>query len=162
MPRVRPPSRDAKALRALSIFDRLDVQHPNADTELHYRTPYELLVATILSAQSTDARVNLVTPALFARYPDARTLARAEPEELEPQIHATGFFRAKSRSLVGMARAVVAEHSGEIPASAAKPRTSCWATHSACPDSPLTGTCCASPTASAWLAATMPSTSSRN
>ena len=117
MPRVRPPSRDAKALRALSIFDRLDVQHPNADTELHYRTPYELLVATILSAQSTDARVNLVTPALFARYPDARTLARAEPEELEPQIHATGFFRAKSRSLVGMARAVVAEHSGEIPAS---------------------------------------------
>ena len=117
MPRVRPPSRDAKTSRALSIFDRLDIQHPNADTELHYRTPYELLVATILSAQSTDARVNLVTPALFARYPDARTLARAEPEELEPQIHATGFFRAKSRSLVGMARAVVAEHSGEIPAS---------------------------------------------
>jgi len=117
MPRVRPPSRDAKTSRALSIFDRLDIQHPNADTELHYRTPYELLVATILSAQSTDARVNLVTPALFARYPDANALARAEPEELEPQIHATGFFRAKSRSLVGMARAVVAEHSGEIPAS---------------------------------------------
>ena len=117
MPRVRPPSRDAKASRALSIFDRLDIQHPNADTELHYRTPYELLVATILSAQSTDARVNLVTPALFARYPDARALARAEAEELEPQIHATGFFRAKSRSLVAMARAVVAEHGGEIPAS---------------------------------------------
>jgi len=99
------------------IIETLATQHPNADTELHYRTPYELLVATILSAQSTDARVNLVTPALFARYPDANALARAEPEELEPRIHATGFFRAKSRSLVGMARAVVAEHSGEIPAS---------------------------------------------
>ena len=117
MPSVRPSSRDAKASRARSIFDRLDVQHPNADTELHYRTPYELLVATMLSAQSTDARVNLVTPALFARYPDARALAQAEPEELEPQIHATGFFRAKSRSLVAMARAVVAGHGGEIPAS---------------------------------------------
>jgi len=119
MPSARRSSRDAKASRARSIFDRLDVQHPNADTELHYRTPYELLVATILSAQSTDARVNMVTPALFERYPDARALARAEPEELEPQIHATGFFRAKSRSLVAMARAVVAEHDGEIPASMA-------------------------------------------
>lgn len=117
MPGARPSSRHAKTSRALSIFDRLDVQHPNADTELHFRTPYELLVATILSAQSTDVRVNMVTPALFARYPDARALAQAEPEELEPQIHATGFFRAKSRSLVSMARAVVTEHNGEIPGS---------------------------------------------
>jgi endonuclease-3 len=79
------------------IMKKLGVQHPNADTELHFTTPYELLVATILSAQCTDERVNQVTPALFKRYPDARALARATPEEHEPQIHSTGFFRAKSR-----------------------------------------------------------------
>jgi endonuclease-3 len=98
------------------ILERLEGQHPDADTELHYRNAYELLVATILSAQSTDQRVNLVTPALFERYPDARSLARATPSELEPQIHSTGFFRAKSRSLIGMAQALVANHSGEVPA----------------------------------------------
>lgn len=95
---------------------KLERQHPNADTELHYRTPYELLVATILSAQCTDERVNQVTPALFARYPDARALARATTTELEPQIQSTGFFRAKSKSLVGMSTAVVEQHQGEIPA----------------------------------------------
>lgn len=103
--------------QATRIFDRLDTQHPNADTELHYRNPYELLVATILSAQCTDARVNQVTPALFAKYPDAAALARAEPETLEPMVQPTGFFRMKSRALSGMARAVVAEHDGQIPAS---------------------------------------------
>ena len=107
-PRVDP----AKALR---IFDRLDRQHPNAWTELTFSNAFELLVATILSAQSTDARVNLVTPALFARYPDAQALARASQEELEPQLRPTGFFRAKSRSLRGMAQAVVERHGGEIP-----------------------------------------------
>src|SRR5258705_13673624 len=76
------------------ILDKLESQHPDADTELHYRTPFELLVATILSAQSTDQRVNMVTPALFKRYPDARRLAKATVAELEPQIHSTGFFRA--------------------------------------------------------------------
>jgi endonuclease III len=96
---------------------KLGGQHPNADTELHYRTPYELLVATILSAQCTDERVNLVTPALFTRYPDARALARATTTELEPQIQSTGFFRAKSKSLVGMAAAVMEHHHGEIPPS---------------------------------------------
>jgi endonuclease III len=90
-------------------------QHPNADTELHFTNPYELLVATILSAQCTDERVNQVTPALFQRYPDAKALARATTDELEPQIQSTGFFRAKSRSLVGMATKVVEAHSGEIP-----------------------------------------------
>jgi endonuclease III len=94
---------------------KLGTQHPNADTELHFTTPYELLVATILSAQCTDERVNQVTPALFKRYPNARVLARATTEELEPQIQSTGFFRAKSRSLVGMATEVVDEHGGEIP-----------------------------------------------
>lgn len=105
------------ATRAAEIFDQLDRQHPNASTELDFRNPFELLVATILSAQSTDVRVNQVTPALFARYPDARSLAKAEPEELEPQIHATGFFRMKSRALVSMARLLVQLHGGQVPAS---------------------------------------------
>lgn len=99
------------------ILEKLEGQHPDADTELHYRNAYELLVATILSAQSTDQRVNLVTPALFKKYPDARALSRATASELEPQIHSTGFFRAKSRSLIGMAQALVAEHDGQVPAS---------------------------------------------
>ena len=98
------------------ILEKLEGQHPDADTELHYRNAYELLVATILSAQSTDQRVNLVTPALFKKYPDARALSRATTTELEPQIHSTGFFRAKSRSLIGMAQALVAEHDGQVPA----------------------------------------------
>jgi len=99
-----------------AILDALESQHPNADTELHYKTAFQLLVATILSAQSTDARVNLVTPALFTRYPDARALAKASAADLEPQIHSTGFFRAKSKSLIGMAQALVARHAGEVPA----------------------------------------------
>jgi endonuclease-3 len=97
------------------IVAALEEQHPGADTELHYRNAFELLVATILSAQSTDQRVNLVTPALFARYPDARALAAASPEEIEPQIHSTGFFRAKSKAIVGMARALMEQHGGEVP-----------------------------------------------
>ena len=99
-----------------AILDALESQHPGADTELHYRTPFELLVATILSAQCTDQRVNLVTPALFKRYPDARTLAKASPAALELQIHSTGFFRAKSKALIGMAQALVATHGGDVPA----------------------------------------------
>ena len=97
------------------IMDRLEPQHPGADTELHFRTPFELLTATILSAQSTDALVNTVTPALFKRYPNARAMAKATTAQLEPQIHSTGFFRAKSKSLLGMAQALVANHGGEVP-----------------------------------------------
>jgi endonuclease-3 len=99
-----------------AIIDALETQHPGADTELHYKTPFQLLVATILSAQSTDARVNLVTPALFKRYPDASALANATTAELEPQIHSTGFYRAKAKALLGMATTLVAEHRGEVPA----------------------------------------------
>ena len=98
-------------------MDALASQHPNADTELHYKNAYELLVATILSAQCTDERVNQVTPALFKRYPNAKALAKATTAELEPQIQSTGFFRAKSKSLVGMATALVDEHKGDVPAS---------------------------------------------
>src|SRR5471032_464700 len=97
------------------ILDTLESQHPGADTELHFKTAFELLVATILSAQSTDARVNMVTPALFKRYRNARALAKATTAELEPQIHSTGFFRAKSKSLIGMAQALVEHHAGQVP-----------------------------------------------
>ena len=98
------------------IIETLAEQHPNADTELHYRNAFELLAATILSAQSTDARVNMVTPALFHKYPDARALAKATPGELEPVILSTGFFRQKSKALIGMAQGLVAEHHGSVPA----------------------------------------------
>src|SRR3954466_11207746 len=98
------------------ILDLLQGQHPHADTELHYSNAFGLLVATILSAQSTDQRVNTVTPPLFKRYPDARTLARATAEELEPRIHSTGFFRAKSKALIGMVKALVENHGGSVPA----------------------------------------------
>ena len=98
------------------VIQTLARQHPNADTELHYRNAFELLVATILSAQSTDERVNIVTPALFKRYPEARAMAKATTAELEPQIMSTGFFRQKSKALIGMAQKLVAEHGGTVPA----------------------------------------------
>src|SRR6185436_13363291 len=97
------------------VLDTLETQYPNADTELHYRNAFELLAATILSAQSTDERVNIVTPALFQRYPDARALAKAKPADLEKMILSTGFFRQKSKSLIGMAHALVQEHGGDVP-----------------------------------------------
>src|SRR5678815_1197258 len=98
------------------IIETLAEQHPNADTELHYRNPFELLVATILSAQSTDVRVNMVTPALFKKYPDARALAGATPAQLEPIIRSTGFFNQKGKALIGMAQGLVADHDGVVPA----------------------------------------------
>ena len=104
------------AKQTQAILDKLESQHPDADTELHYTTPFELLVATMLSAQSTDQRVNMVTPALFKRYPNARTLAKATTAELEPQILTTGFFRQKSKALLSMANALVDNHGGEVPA----------------------------------------------
>jgi endonuclease-3 len=98
------------------VIETLSRQHPGAWTELHFSNPYELLVATVLSAQSTDARVNTVTPALFERYPDARALAAATTGELEPQLVPTGFFRAKSRALAGLSTALVQQHGGDVPA----------------------------------------------
>lgn len=98
------------------ILHALEAQHPGADTELAYRNPFELLVATILSAQSTDRGVNLATPELFRRYPTAHALARAAPGEIEPLIHSTGFFRAKAKALLDMARALVDRHGGDVPA----------------------------------------------
>src|SRR3954464_11379350 len=97
------------------IMAALYEQHPGADTELDFKDAYQLLVPTILSAQCTDERVNQVTPALFKRYPNAAALAKATTDELEPQIVSTGFFRAKSTSLKGMATALVNEYGGEVP-----------------------------------------------
>jgi endonuclease III len=100
---------------ASEIISLLKTTYPDARCALDYRNPYELLCATILSAQCTDARVNMVTPALFARYPTPFDLAQANPAELEEIIKSTGFFRNKTKSLMGMAQAVVSDHGGEIP-----------------------------------------------
>lgn len=103
------------AQRAPEIYERLEREYPDAECALDHRNPYELLVATILSAQCTDKRVNLVTPALFAKYPDPAAMSIARPETLEEMIRSTGFFRNKSRSLLGMSNAVVEKHGGNVP-----------------------------------------------
>lgn len=106
----------ARGTRAAALERALAAAYPAATCELAFRDPYELLVATILSAQCTDQRVNMVTPALFARYPDATSLAGADQAELEAMIRSTGFYRNKTKALLGMAQAVVERHHGEIPA----------------------------------------------
>jgi endonuclease III len=108
-PRI-PPS-----ARAAELFERLKVAYPDARCALNHRTAFELVCATILSAQCTDTRVNLVAPALFARYPDAFALARANQADVEEIIKSTGFFRNKAKSLIGMAQALVAGHGGDVP-----------------------------------------------
>jgi endonuclease-3 len=110
-----PESKDAKRARARKILDLLAAAYPDAKCALNFSDPYQLLVATILSAQCTDERVNIVTPALFKRYPTPRELARARPAALEAAIRSTGFFRAKTRSLLGMARGLVERHGGQVP-----------------------------------------------
>lgn len=101
--------------RAARILDVLEATHPEATCALSYRNPFELLVATILSAQCTDERVNRVTPALFASFPTPAALAAAPPAEVEEIIRPTGFFRAKAKSLIGCARALVEKHGGALP-----------------------------------------------
>jgi endonuclease-3 len=110
-----PESRASKQARAKRILAELERAYPDAKIALTFRNPYQLLVATILSAQCTDERVNMVTPALFKKYPSARELARARTPSLEKEIRSTGFFRAKTRSLLGMARGLVERHGGEVP-----------------------------------------------
>jgi endonuclease-3 len=98
--------------------ERLAIEFPGTADDLcalRHKDPFELLVATILSAQCTDERVNMVTPVLFARYPDASTMAAANPEVIEEIIHSTGFFRAKARNLIGMASALAERFDGEVP-----------------------------------------------
>ena len=110
--------RDVKATtkaRLRKIIARLDREFPDAKCALNHANPLELLVATILSAQSTDARVNMVTPALFAKYRTAADYAAADPSVLETEIHSTGFFRNKTRSIIGMAQALLERHGGRVP-----------------------------------------------
>jgi endonuclease III len=97
------------------VLSQLKATYPDAKCALTYRNAFELLCATILSAQCTDVRVNMVTPTLFARYPTPFELAEADPAEVEKIIQSTGFFRNKTRSLIGMAQALVANHGGEVP-----------------------------------------------
>jgi endonuclease-3 len=101
--------------RTRKIIARLERAYPDATCALHHTSALELLVATILSAQSTDARVNMVTPALFAKYRSARDYAAADPRQLEREIHSTGFFRNKTKAIIGMAQALVERHGGEVP-----------------------------------------------
>jgi endonuclease-3 len=115
--RPRPSGRGAtaRARRASEVFARLSREYPDAHCALDFSTPYQLLVATILSAQCTDTRVNMVTPALFRKYPTAASLAAAKPEELEAIIRSTGFFRSKAKNLIGMATTVTDKHHGTLP-----------------------------------------------
>ncbi len=104
-----------RAARAVAVLDALDAAMPGATIELHHRTPLELLVAVLLSAQTTDVRVNLVTPALFARFPTAEAYAQATPAEVEPFIRTVGLFRNKARALVALGQQLVAQHEGQVP-----------------------------------------------
>jgi endonuclease-3 len=106
---------DPRKGRAGRIVIRLAEQYPDAHCALHHANPLQLLIATILSAQCTDVRVNLVTPALFARYPDARAFAEADPAELETLIQSTGFFRNKARNIIACCQALVQEYDGRVP-----------------------------------------------
>jgi endonuclease III len=108
-------TREVLRRRAARILTLLKREYPTAHCELDYQTPYQLLVATILSAQCTDARVNLVTPAFFARYPTPAALAHAERGDVEDLIRSTGFFRNKAKSLIGMAQGLVQGHEGTVP-----------------------------------------------
>ena len=101
--------------RAPEIYRRLSKEYPDATCALDHRNPYELIVATILSAQCTDKRVNMVTPALFKKYPDAKAMSVANPDELQEMIKSTGFFRNKTKSLLGMSQAVTEQHAGAVP-----------------------------------------------
>lgn len=101
--------------RTIEVARRLAEEHPEAICELDHRNAFELLVATILSAQTTDARVNMVTPELFRRYPTVHDLAAANPAEVEHLIRSTGFYQNKTRSLLGMAQALLEHHGGEVP-----------------------------------------------
>ncbi|MGH3186293.1 MAG: endonuclease III [Streptosporangiaceae bacterium] len=112
---AEPPSHTVLVRRARRIDRELALLYPDAHTELNFGTPLELLVATILSAQTTDKRVNMVTPILFSRYPTAADYAAADRDELEKIIQSTGFYHAKTNSLIGLGRALCERFGGEVP-----------------------------------------------
>ena len=120
--RAKPPTRRPAAgydplapERVREILKRLDERYPGATCALQHKSAWDLLVATILSAQCTDARVNMVTPVIFAKYPSPSDFAALKPEQLEPDIRSTGFFRNKSKSIVGAAKAIMEKHGGKVP-----------------------------------------------
>jgi endonuclease-3 len=113
--RNAPAPAAAVKARAGKVARRLAGLYPDAECALRHENPLQLLVATILSAQCTDARVNLVTPALFARYPDARAFAEADADELQSLIKSTGFFRNKARNIIACCRKIVERHGGQVP-----------------------------------------------
>lgn len=115
-----PRSKAAKLAIATTVLAALEQEYPDAHCELDHRNAFELLCATILSAQCTDARVNMVTPELFARFPDAQALAAAPVEAVEAIVRSTGFFRSKAKNLVAMAGALVDRHDGAVPRSIAE------------------------------------------
>ncbi|TAM76534.1 endonuclease III [bacterium] len=115
MVKIPFPTKKVTRATAKQMLARLEEMYPQAQTALEFRDPYELLVAVALSAQCTDARVNLTTPALFARYPDAKALANAKLDDVERIIKSCGFYRAKARNIVAAAQALVERHGGEVP-----------------------------------------------
>jgi|TARA_B110000438_G_scaffold261599_1_gene272394 endonuclease-3 len=108
-------SKKARIERAAEVYGLLESEYPDAHCELTFRNPFELAVATILSAQTTDVRVNMVTPPLFARYPTAEALANAQQEDVEGIVRTTGFFRNKAKNIIGFARGLMGEHGGVVP-----------------------------------------------
>jgi endonuclease-3 len=120
-PKPAPPKKSrhsslvTRHARASELLQILRQTYPDAHCELHHDGPFQLLVATILSAQCTDVRVNMVTPALFQKYPDAQSLAAAQQADVEDLIRSTGFFRSKAKNLIATAQALVAHHDGEVP-----------------------------------------------
>ena len=115
----KPPSQNTynptAPERVQEILRRLDTLYPGVTCALHHRSAWELLVATILSAQSTDVRVNMVTPELFRKYPTVQDFAALKPEQLQPDVRSTGFFRNKSKSVVGAAKKIVSDFGGQVP-----------------------------------------------
>jgi len=119
-PPARSTKKAAKQADSLALYRALTLAHPDAHCELDHRSPFELLVATVLSAQSTDVQVNLVTPALFRAYPGPGQLEQAKPTDVEALIGRLGMFRQKTKSLIGLSRALVAEHAGRVPTTLAE------------------------------------------
>ena len=115
MPRIPFPQKKVSRAKALKMLEILEQTYPDAVTALRYTNPFELLVAVILSAQSTDARVNMTTPTLFKKYPNPQKLAAAREQDVQKIIHSCGFFRMKSKNIIAAARKIVDEHGGVVP-----------------------------------------------
>jgi endonuclease-3 len=112
---LKPRNAETRKQRVATILRRLDKDYPNAECALHHKSAWQLLAATILSAQCTDVRVNIVTPGLFQKLPTVHDMANVPQEALEREIQSTGFYRNKAKSLIGAAQAILADHGGEVP-----------------------------------------------